>query len=375
MKKIGIYRKAFLKTSESFIKEQALHLQKYEPIFIGCTRFREIPFNNFYIDENKKFYINKYSYLLTRSPKYFPLEKLRDLSLIHAHFGPDGAYAMAIAAELSIPFCVTFHGYDITIDRSQIIQTRRPLYYQLIWHEKELQQQASAFIAVSDFIRQQLLEKGYPASKIIQHYIGVDTEKFSPIQEKPKERYIFCVGRHTEKKGIDVLLRAFSKIASKYTDVVLIQVGKGGLTPKLQALTSSLGINNQVRFLGEQPHEKVLKLMQGAEIFVLPSHRAKDGDCEALGIVFNEASACGIPIVSTWHGGIPEAVLDGETGFLVPEKDDAALAEKLDLLLADRALGQKMGQRGREFVCEFFNIEKQTAKLETIYDSIVHGAL
>ncbi len=144
------------------------------------------------------------------------------------------------------------------------------------------------------------------------------------------------------------------------------------MTAGLNALATALGINNCVRFLGAQPHETVLNLMRGAEIFALPSQTAKNGDSEALGIVFNEASACGVPIVSTWHGGIPEAVLDGETGFLVPERDDAALAEKLDTLLSDRALGEKMGQRGREFVCEVFDIRKQTVKLEGIYDSLTH---
>lgn len=372
MKSVGIYRKAFLKTSEVFIREQVSHLQSYDPIFIGCTYLKQIPFPGVYIDSGSKINLRKYLYLLTRSPRYLGnLQNLKDLALIHAHFGPDGAYAMAIADRLSIPFCVTFHGYDITLNRDFSL-LKRPLYYQLLLHEKQLQQKASAFIAVSNFIHQKLLEKGYPAAKIIQHYIGVDTEKFFPVFQKPQERYILCVGRHTEKKGVDVLLRAFAKIAAKHKDVSLLQVGSGRLTAQLYALAKSLKITDRVHFLGAQSHEQVLKLMQGAEIFALPSHTARDGDCEALGIVFQEASACGIPVVSTWHGGIPEAVLDGKTGFLVPEKDDVALAEKLDLLLTDRTLSEQIGRQGREFVCEFFDIRKQTAKLENIYNSILH---
>ena len=306
--------------------------------------------------------------MLTRAPQLLPnLEQLRDLSLIHAHFGPEGVYAMAISEHLNIPFCVTFHGYDITLNRRQF-HYQRPLYYQLLRYEKQLQEKAAAFIAVSGFIRQQLLAAGYPEHKIIQHYIGVDVDKFCPGSREPNERYILCVGRHTEKKGIDILLRAFAQITAQHPDVLLVQVGQGELTNRLKALTQTLGLEEKVRFLGAQPHGHVLELIQEAEIFALPSHTASDGNCEALGIVFNEASACGIPVVSTRHGGIPEAIVDGQTGFLVPEQNISELAKKLHLLLSNRPLGEKMGRSGRELVCQSFNIHKQATILEQIYD-------
>lgn len=374
MKEIGIYRRVFPLTSETFIKEQAHNMMWYKPTFISSTLLSEIPFPNVSLSQNDFLGIRQLIFLLTRSPNFFkPLDILGNLALIHAHFGPDGVYAMALAKKLKIPFLVTFHGYDITISRKAIWQDRKFLYYQLLIYEEELKRKASAFVAISYFIRSKLLEKGYPENKIIQHYIGVDTVKFSPSSTKSDKRYILCVGRHTQKKGIDTLLRAFARIASKYPSVSLIQVGTGPMTAELNALAKALGIDNRVHFLEAQSHETVLDLMRGAEIFALPSQTAENGDSEGLGIVFNEASACGVPIVSTWHGGIPEAVLDGETGFLVPERDDNALAEKLDTLLDDRALGKKMGQRGREFVCERFDIRKQTAKLEAIYDSLTHA--
>jgi glycosyltransferase involved in cell wall biosynthesis len=373
MKEVGIYVRTFPRISEAFIVEQAHSMMRYEPTFISATLLRETPFRNASLSCNDCFYVKQIIHLLTRSPHFFRhLDNFSKLELIHGHFGIDGVYAMALAEKLKIPFLVTFHGYDITISRTAIWRTGKLLYYQLIYYEQELKRKASAFIAVSHFIRTKLLEQGYPEEKIIQHYIGVDTAKFSPSSSKSDKRYILCVGRHTQKKGIDTLLRAFARIARKYPSVSLIQVGTGSLTAKFHALAKVLGINNRVRFLGAQPHETVLNLMRGAEVFALPSQTAKNGDSEALGIVFNEASACGVPIVSTWHGGIPEAVLNGETGFLVPERDDAALAEKLDTLLCDPTLGEKMGQRGRELVCEAFDIRKQTVKLEAIYDSLTH---
>lgn len=368
MKEIGIYRRVFPLVSETFITEQAHNMMRYQPTVIANTILHKIPFQNVALNQNDFLKFRQIAFLLSRFPELFDLDTLNKLSLIHAHFGTDGVYSMTLAEKLKVPLIVTFHGYDITIFRTRVWKTGKLLYYQLLWHEEELKRKATAFIAVSNFIRNQLLEKGYPEEKIIQHYIGVDTAKFSPSEREANTRYILCVGRHTGKKGIDILLRAFARIANKYPDVTLIQVGTGATSAELHALAKVLGISSRVNFLGALPHEKVINLMRDAEIFALPSQTAKNGDSEALGIVFNEASACGVPIVSTQHGGISEAVLDGETGFLVPERDDVALAEKLDILLSDRLLAKKMGQRGREFVCENFDIRKQTAKLEAIYD-------
>lgn len=110
--------------------------------------------------------------------------------------------------------------------------------------------------------------------------------------------------------------------------------------------------------------------MQMAEVFCLPSRTAASGDSEGLGIVFNEASACALPVVATRHGGIPEAVLHGETGLLVPEGDAPALATALDAVLSDRSLGARLGHRGREYVRERFDARRQGARLETIYDAV-----
>ena len=373
MKPIGIYLRTFPRISEAFVIEQAHHLRQYKPTFITSTLLQETALPHVALSQNDLFKLKQITHVLTRDPNLFRnyWSVLSNLALIHAHFGPNGVYAIALAEKLKIPFLVTFHGYDITLTRKAIWRTGKLLYYQLIFHEAELKRKASAFIAVSNFIRNKLIEQGYPQEKIIQHYIGVDTAKFSPSSQKADERYILCVGRHTEKKGIDTLLRAFASIAVKHPSVTLLQVGQGELTTKLQALTRQLGIDKRVRFLGAQPHSTVLQLMQQAEIFALPSQIAKSGECEGLPIVILEASACAVPVVSTYHSGIPEAVIDGETGFLVSEKDDKSLAEKLDILLSDRAWSQKMGQQGRELINEKFDIRKQTAKLETIYDSLI----
>lgn len=369
MKQVGIYRTVFPSPSETFIGEQASSMTRYKPIFLMRSKLKNIKFNGIAISDNDFLGIKQKLYTLTRSSLLFGKQNnLEQLNLVHAHFGPDGVYAMELANKLEIPFVVTCHGGDITSSHKAMFCSLKPSVYQFLLYEKELKNKAKNFIAVSQFIEKRLREKGYPPEKIIQHYIGVDIEKFSPVHETSDERYILSVGRHTQKKGIDTLIRAFARIAKKYPAVSLIQVGAGSMTTNLHTLATELGVENQVRFLGAQAHAVVLQLMRRAEIFALTSQTAESGDSEALGIVFNEASACRVPIVSTWHGGIPEAVVNGETGLLAPEKDDKGLAEKLDILLSDRSLGQEMGRRGREYVCELFDIRKQTVKLEAIYD-------
>lgn len=374
-KKVGIYRKVFPRVSETFITEPAEKMERYRPLFITCKQLSKTQHSTVSVSRDDRWGLKQALYLLNRSPKLFKDKTdLATVDLIHSHFGPDGAYAMALAQSLKIPFLVTFHGWDITIDRSVPWKMKSPLYYQLLLHESELKREASIFIAVSKFIEKKLIEKGYPREKIVQHYIGIDTDKFSPQEKPAEERYILCVGRHTEKKGIDTLLKAFAKIAKQYPDVSLIQVGSGDLEPQLKALTATLNIGDQVKFLGNQPYHKVQALMAEAEIFALPSQTAKDGDSEGLPFVVLEAMASGKPVAATWHSGIPEAVTDGETGYLVPEKADQALASALDKLLTQRSVAQAMGRRGREIVCERFNIHTQTRKLESIYDRVLASA-
>jgi colanic acid/amylovoran biosynthesis glycosyltransferase len=369
MKEIGMYRKVYPRISETFITEQSHNLQRYSPVFILCKLLQKVSFPHISISQDDLLGIKQAIHVLSASPDLFAdINVLKKLSLIHGHFGPDGIYAMRLAEKLNIPFVVTFYGYDITVSRKEMWLSGSPSIYQFLLNEEELKQKASVFIAFSSFLRQKLIEKGYPEEKIIQLHSGIDIEKFSPANKPADERYIFCVGRHTQKKGIDTLLKAFARIAKKHPKISLLQVGTGTMTVKLQALATELGINNQVRFLGAQPYEVIQKLMRDAEIFALPSQTAYNGDSEGLPLVILEAAACGIPIVSTWHSAIPDAVSDGKTGFLVAEKDDKSLAEKLDILLCDRALGKSMGSQGRELICENFDIRKQTNKLEDIYD-------
>lgn len=378
---ICVYRTTFPLVSETFILEQVRNLTRYSPVF--CTRTQMIkdisgfgvPVYAIGIGSHNK--VKQHLFTMTRSPALLPAELSQaNVSIVHAHFGPDGVLAMPLAKRLEVPLVVTFHGSDITSRPIALLRSFKPTNWLYLWHRKALFRQASVVLAVSDFVRRCLIAAGCPEDKVLRHYIGVDTVKFAPAIDRAGvggERYVLCVARHTEVKGIDVLLRAFATVSAQHPDVTLVQVGGGELTPALLQLSEELGLKERVKFLGPQPHETVLRLMQGAEVFALPSRTSSAGNQEALGIVFLEAAACAVPVVSTWHGGIPEVVRDGETGFLVPENDVGELADRMSRLLSDPGLARSMGGAGRKLACGSFDIRRQSELLESIYDDACRG--
>jgi colanic acid/amylovoran biosynthesis glycosyltransferase len=365
--RIGVFRTAFPLTSETFIREQVNAMTAVEPQMV----VRDLHSATHHVIHSPTYWWQKKIWTITRAPNMFPLRAMTPLRLLHAHFGPDAVMSLPLAETLGIPLVTTFHGGDITTDVARFKKSKRPTERWFAAKEDELQRKGAAFIAVSKFIETILHRRGYEKQKVHQLYIGIDTERFSPAPSMGGDRYLLCIGRHSEKKGLDTLITAWAQVAHRHPDVMLWQVGGGAMTNELKDLAVSLGVENRIRFMGALDHAHILGLMQQAIAFILPSQTAKDGDSEGLGMVFNEASACGIPIISTLHGGIPEGVLHGETGLLSPEKDIGALAAHMEAILGDAALAKRLGKTGREFVCDAFDIRKQTAKLEQLYAELM----
>ena len=132
-----------------------------------------------------------------------------------------------------------------------------------------------------------------------------------------------------------------------------------------------LSLQETVEFLGSLPSNQVRRLYRRAHLFILPSVTASNGDKEGQGLVLQEAQAMGLPVISTRHNGIPEGVLDGESGFLVPEKDPKALEEKILYELANPNLWGPLGRRGHKFVAEKYDIKILNKQLEQIYQEAV----
>jgi glycosyltransferase involved in cell wall biosynthesis len=224
------------------------------------------------------------------------------------------------------------------------------------------------FIAVSEFIKAKLVEQGFPADKIVVHYIGVDTERFQPDPTVPREPVILFVGRLAEKKGCEYIIRAMSQIQTEVPDAELVIIGDGPLRAELEELATTL--LHRYQFLGLQPPDIVRTWMNRACLLAAPSVTSSTGDSEGLPMVIVEAQAMGLPVVSSIHAGIPEAVVHEETGFLVAERDWKGLAEHSLRLLKEPNLWQRLSLNGMERSRTKFDLHKQNRALEDIYSRI-----
>jgi len=291
------------------------------------------------------------------------------VAVLHAHFGVEGVYLVPTAKALGVPLLTTLHGFDVTIAKKQLIASRKPSWINYVTWRTSLFETGASFVCVSEYIRRRAIEWGYPAERTVVLPIGVDTGVIKPVPFAETPRIVH-VARLVEVKGTADLLRAFATVRRALPSAELVVVGDGPLRAQLGALATQLGVAAAVRFLGALPHAEVLAEIGAAQVLCLPSATAPNGAEEGLGLVLLEAAASGRPVVGTDHGGIPEAVVDGVNGYLVPERDPAALADRLLALLADPGLGERLGAAGRQMVERRYDLQTQTAKLESLYQGL-----
>lgn len=226
------------------------------------------------------------------------------------------------------------------------------------------------FMPNCDFFRRRLLELGCPPDKITILRSGIDCDRFTfkPRSPTPGEPIrIVTTGRLTEKKGVEYGIRAIAKLVEAGYSVEYLIVGDGLLRKSLQVLIDSLKLNEQVKLLGWMQQQELIHILDQSHIFLSPNVTAADGNQDAPVNTIKEASAMGLPIVSTFHGGIPEVVENEVSGFLVGERDADALAEKLQYLIDHPEDWHAMGKAGRAFVEAHYNSPMLDANLVNIY--------
>lgn len=363
-----IFRKELLPYSETFIAAQAKALARYRPVLVG---YKSGPAGDAYLAGCERVLLADYTHslelrkLLLKAfgniPRTFQ-HALRDASptLMHAHFGTNAGAAIPIARRLRLPLIVTFHGADISkVPRTRSERRRRAHTFH----------SAQRIIAVSNFIAEKLIANGCPPEKITRHHIGVDTDLFHPGDPQARSsRSILFVGRLVPKKGLIHLIRALPDVQRRLPDTQLIVIGDGALRESLEREAASAGI--AARFMGAQPPEVVRELMRKVAVVCIPSVTAESGDAEGLPMSVVEAQASGTPIVASPSGGTAEGVIAGVTGFIAPSGDEHALAAHLIALLENDELRNRFSVAARQHVLEHFDLRKQTALLEQIYDEV-----
>lgn len=365
---VAVYRDNLLQISETFVAAQVGAMERYRAVYAGVRRVTgalQLNAPAAVMSETERLpRLRELQFKLLQSvPRRWRREiETHRPALVHAHFGTSGVFAMPLARSLSLPLVVTFHGFDITMHDAASLP-----YRAYAARRRTLFREAKLFIAVSDFIRERLIAKSCPPEKIRRHYIGVDVARFPYAGRERRERVVLFVGRLVEKKACSDLIDAMPLLER----VKLVVIGSGPLESHLRRRAAALRID--CTFLGAQPPAVIGEWMRRAMVFCVPSVTARSGDSEAFGIVFIEAQSSGLPVVSTRHGGIAEAVADGETGLLVDEHDSAALAAAIRRLLDDADLWDRMSRAGRARTERLFDLDRQTRALEAIYDEAAEG--
>ncbi len=282
---------------------------------------------------------------------------------LHAHFASAATRVAQLASRLSgLSYSFTAHAKDIYQREVDPALLRQKIA------------EAAFVVTVSDFNRHFLAELvgADDATRIRRLYNGIDLAQFSPPRlHERRNDLILGVGRLVEKKGFGCLIEACRLLAQQGRWFECQVVGKG---PEEQALRSQIraaGLQDRVRLLGPKSQEAIVSLYRQATLCALPCIVAEDGNRDALPTVLLEALACGLPVVSTPVTGIPEIVVDGETGLLVPPGDAVALAEAIGRLFDDDALRLRLGRNGRGRTEREFDIHVNAARLLSWFQEIL----
>jgi colanic acid/amylovoran biosynthesis glycosyltransferase len=367
-----IYRDRLLPPSETFIYSQAENLTRYCPYYVGSRRVagldlpahRTITVNRWGICGRPLEALYRAGFVppwLERSTRAIQPR------LLHAHFGPDGAQALNLVKRLEIPLAVTFHGHDAVLSSSdkQHYLNLHNIYFR---HRDELAKRADLIIAVSHFVKTKLLLQGFASDQIRVHYIGVDTELFKPRDDIRRHACVLFVGRLTESKGCDYLIRAMSIVQKELPHTELLIIGDGPLRSELER--QAYHSLRRYRFLGLQSHDNVRFWMNRAQVVSVPSVTIASGVSEGFGMVALEAQAIGTPVAAFATGGLTEAVANGETGLFAPERDYEALAQQIMFLLSDTYTWNAYSLRARKRTEQEFSLKQQSAVLEDLYDDL-----
>ena len=310
---------------------------------------------------------SRFGYQANSLSALYRLAKLSSISsqydVLHAHFGPVGNSFRFTRQLWRAPLVVSFHGYDFS---TQPRKEGRSMYAQLF--------ATADLITVNSLYTRSCVEKlGCPPEKLRLLPVGLNLDDF-PFYERKwtlgEPIRLLSIARLTPIKGHEYILRALALLRTRNRVVHFDIAGDGPLRKSLESLASELGLADSVVFHGSCAAEQARALLRKAHLFILGSVSI-EGDQEGQGLVLQEAQACGIPVLATAHGALPEGMVNERSGVLFQERDPEALADKLDSLIQRASEWQGMGRAGRQFVQENYDIRELNRKLLDLYHEVI----
>ncbi|WP_018124250.1 glycosyltransferase [Desulfovibrio oxyclinae] len=284
---------------------------------------------------------------------------LRDnhIDAVLAEYGPTGVAMLEPCRRADVPLVTHFHGFDASL--KPVLAKYREGYARLFGN-------AAAIVAVSLEMRRDLLHLGASEDRLHVNPYGVDASLFDSATPADAAPRFISVGRFVDKKAPETVVCAFAEVARMIPEASLRMIGDGVLRESAMRLARNLGLSDRIDFPGNLPHEEVAEAMRAARCFVQHSVTPETGDKEGTPNSVLEASASGLPVVSTRHAGIREAVVHETTGLLCEEGELDAMTENMLRMARDPQLAALYGQAGREHVRTNYDFATQLGRLEAI---------
>lgn len=285
------------------------------------------------------------------------------IQLVLAEYGPVGATVLPVCKRLSLPLITHFHGYDASLN--EVLQQYADSYRQMFEY-------ASYIVVVSRAMERRLLELGCPAEKLVLNTCGPN-EAFYACTPAGNSKHFIGIGRFVDKKAPYYTLLAFHQLLQQHPDARLVLGGDGILLNTCKNLVRYLGMGSQVELPGVLSPEQFRRYLTESVAFVQHSITAANGDSEGTPVAVLEASAAGLPVISTRHAGIPDVILHRETGLLVDEHDVNGMADNMKWVLEHPAEAREMGEKGRARIQADFSINRHLGKLSEIVQAAVEN--
>jgi colanic acid/amylovoran biosynthesis glycosyltransferase len=369
----------------SFLKSEMLHIYRQVKALRGVDTFvvtkevqnaERFPFDRIEIIPKRRTNLLMHGWLkfVERRPpivyrgEYQTLDSLLErhgADLMHIYFGHTGVHLLPFIEQWDKPCVVSFHGADVA---------HKPEIRDYPAKLRRLFNAVPLVFARSQSLVERLIQLGCPPEKLRINRTGIPLNEFPFVDRQPPANgkwRIVQACRLIPKKGVASSLRAFAIFKKDNPRAEFLIAGKGPLQPELEMLAGGLGILRDVHFLGFLSQPKLRQLYASSHLFLHPSEISPNQDQEGVPNSVLEAMATGLPVAATRHGGIPEAVDHGRTGFLVAEEDHVGLANAMQLITSSPALLKQMGQRAHSTVIERFGQDAQIDQLESFYEEAI----
>jgi len=348
------YSETFIQAHKNYIKAENLYF-----IYGGSFQNMTIENKGLLINSKKQIIFKAITKLTYRDFKK-SIENLASKQLKHLNidvalveYGNHAMKLISVFKKANIPFVVHFHGYDASV-REVVAKNQ---------NYNALFKSAAYVISVSTAMREKLSKLGCPEEKLIYNVYGAN-----PIFERrnPKfsKKQAVAIGRFVDKKAPYYTILAFKKVVNKHPDAKLLMAGQGALWPTCKNLIKYLRLNENIKLLGVVSPDKVADLMQESYCFVQHSITAESGDQEGTPLAVLESALSGLPVVSTYHAGIPDVIEHEKTGLLSPEHEVDKMAENLIRIFDDVEYAKKLGQTSRQIHQKHFSLERHIKNLE-----------